>query len=139
MDGTSAAITRQHGARLLLVVVSLTVGVCGLVRHRSRLDLDPTRQAMPRGGFAVDPNHANVAELSLLPGVGPTLAQRIVEHREQAGPFDAPEDLLEVRGVGPAKLEGMTPYLTLAAPLTSPPQDDPLASTDPSTLSSTDL
>jgi competence ComEA-like helix-hairpin-helix protein len=56
------------------------------------------------GSGAVDVNRASAAELEALPGVGPVLAARIVAYRDSAGPFESPEDLLAVRGVGPAML-----------------------------------
>jgi competence protein ComEA len=52
-------------------------------------------------------NVAGAAELEALPGVGPVLAQRIVDYREQHGPFTVVEDLLDVPGIGEAKLEAM--------------------------------
>jgi len=54
---------------------------------------------------AVSLNTADVATLDGLPGIGPVLAQRIVDHREQQGPFRQVEDLLDVAGIGPAILE----------------------------------
>lgn len=56
------------------------------------------------GDGLVSLNRATAAELEALPGVGPVLAERIVAHREQAGGFDTVEDLLEVPGIGEAKL-----------------------------------
>lgn len=53
----------------------------------------------------VDLNQADAKELETLPGIGPTLASRIVEDRRRAGPFSTPEDLLRVPGIGPAKLK----------------------------------
>lgn len=49
-------------------------------------------------------NRATVTELEDLPGVGPVLAERIVAHRDEMGPFATVEDLLEVSGIGEAKL-----------------------------------
>lgn len=49
-------------------------------------------------------NRASAAELDELPGIGPVLARRIVEHRDRHGPFRSPEELRAVRGVGPALL-----------------------------------
>jgi competence protein ComEA len=49
-------------------------------------------------------NRADVTALQELPGLGPVLAQRIVEHREANGPFETVEDLLDVPGIGEAKL-----------------------------------
>lgn len=49
-------------------------------------------------------NRATAAELDELPGIGPVIAQRIVDHRESNGPFQTIEDLLDVPGIGEAKL-----------------------------------
>jgi len=49
-------------------------------------------------------NRADAAALEGLPGVGPVLAERIVAHRDQNGPFGQVEDLLQVPGIGEAKL-----------------------------------
>jgi len=60
----------------------------------------------PRNGVPalVDINQATVADLDRLPGVGPSTAQAIVDHRTRNGPFASVDDLLAVRGIGPAKL-----------------------------------
>lgn len=55
----------------------------------------------------VDLNAAGKEKLEELPGVGPVLAERIVRHREEEGPFSSVQDLTEVRGIGPAKLREM--------------------------------
>ena len=57
------------------------------------------------GQASIDLNTADVAELEELPGVGPAIAQRIVEHREKNGPFTSVDGLLDVSGIGPATLE----------------------------------
>ena len=59
----------------------------------------------------VDPNTADAAALTVLPGIGPALARRIVEEREAAGPFRRPEDLTRVRGIGPKTLATIKPRL----------------------------
>lgn len=55
--------------------------------------------------FTVDINTADVEELAQLPGLGPSMAQRIVLHRTTRGPFTSVEGLLDVPGIGPATLE----------------------------------
>ena len=45
-------------------------------------------------------NTASAGELETLPGIGPSLAKRIVEFREQNGPFKKNEDIMKVRGIG---------------------------------------
>ena len=60
----------------------------------------------------IDVNTADVAALERLPGIGPTLAQRIMEYREAHGPFSAPEELSNVKGVGPKTYETLRDYVT---------------------------
>jgi competence protein ComEA len=55
----------------------------------------------------VDVNRATVEQLDELPGIGPTTAGAIVDHREQNGPFATVDDLEAVRGIGPAKLDAI--------------------------------
>jgi competence protein ComEA len=61
--------------------------------------------------FTVDLNSAGTVELSQLPGVGPALARRLVDHRDLHGPFQTPESLLDVPGVGEATLARLLPHL----------------------------
>ena len=67
----------------------------------------------PNTGGIVHINTATAAELETLPGIGPTLAQRIIDFREQTGPFSTMEDLDLVPGIGPAllaQLEGLIDF-----------------------------
>lgn len=54
------------------------------------------------GPGRLDLNAATVADLDALPGIGPVLAQRIVDHRTTQGPFTSVEQLDDVNGIGPA-------------------------------------
>jgi competence protein ComEA len=67
---------------------------------------DEVAEAAVSNGM-VSLNQATVSDLETLPGVGPVLAERIVAFRESNGPFQAVEDLLEVPGIGEAKLAAM--------------------------------
>ena len=55
----------------------------------------------------IDVNSADETLLITLPGIGEVKAQAIIRHREANGPFASPEDLLAVRGIGPATLEAI--------------------------------
>lgn len=78
-------------------------------------------------GEKIDPNRADAAELDRLPGVGPAVADRIVEARSEGG-FARPDDLERVRGIGPATAERMAPHLDFsrAPPLTLPSTGPPV-------------
>jgi competence protein ComEA len=102
------------------------VGPATLARMRPYLEFGPVPAVAARrsdaGGFppagppTLDLTRATVAELERLPGVGAALARRIVETREARGGFRRPEDLLEVRGIGPATLERLRPLVTVGRP-----------------------
>lgn len=57
------------------------------------------------GPGTINVNTADAATLEQLPGIGPALAARIIDHREQVGPFGSLEDLDAVSGIGPAMME----------------------------------
>lgn len=67
----------------------------------------------------VNINTASSVELQLLPGVGEVRAGAILEIRKQRGGFKQIEDLLEVKGIGPAMLKRLRPYATLTGKTTA--------------------
>lgn len=64
-------------------------------------------------GGVVNLNLATVGELDTLPGVGPVIAQRIVDYRDANGPFQSVDQLGEVSGIGPATLEKLREQVTV--------------------------
>jgi DNA uptake protein ComE-like DNA-binding protein len=82
-------------------------------------DLEPHRSAStgtsstpsPALVGPIHPNTATKAQLEALPGVGPALAQRILDARA-VSPLSTLADLDRVKGIGPAKLEKLRPHLT---------------------------
>src|SRR5690606_25448972 len=64
-------------------------------------------------GALVNINTASIAELETLPGIGPALAQKIVDHRAEHGPFATIEAILDVSGIGPAKFEAIRDLITV--------------------------
>ena len=71
----------------------------------------PTTTGEPAG--LIDLNRATADELDALPGIGPTTAAAIVDHRDRNGPFAAVDDLEQVPGIGPAKLDVIRPLVTV--------------------------
>ena len=64
----------------------------------------------------VNLNTANAAELEKLPGIGPAVANRILEYRQKNGGFKKLEDLMNVRGIGEKTFLKLKPMLTLTPP-----------------------
>lgn len=63
----------------------------------------------------VDVNSADVGQLDALPGIGPSTAAAIVAYREQHGPFSSVDGLLDVRGIGDAKLDGLRDLVSVGS------------------------
>jgi competence protein ComEA len=70
-------------------------------------------EGVGRGRGPLDLNSASAADLETLPGVGPATAAAILEHRTKIGAFRRVDDLLEVTGIGPAKLEALRDLVTV--------------------------
>ena len=70
----------------------------------------PAPVADPR---PLDLNHASADEISRLPGVGPSLARRIVEERDRRGRCETSENLRGILGMGPKKLAALREHVTI--------------------------
>ena len=78
----------------------------------------PKEKVLPvkRGGEvhplgSVNINRATQAELEVLPGIGPVMAERIIQFRSQAGGFKAIEEIKNVKGVGEKTFERIKPFI----------------------------
>ena len=62
----------------------------------------------------IDINQADPVELTKLPGIGTSTAAKISAYRDANGPFKSIDELLNVKGIGPEKLEKIKPLVTLS-------------------------
>jgi competence ComEA-like helix-hairpin-helix protein len=92
---------------VLFALVMTAAATAMLLAGRVRID----RVDRLDTGLRIDPNTASVDDLQLLPGIGPALAGRIVEHRQSRGAYRRPADLAEVPGLGPKTIDRMMPFL----------------------------
>lgn len=68
---------------------------------------------------ALNVNTATAEELTALPGIGEKRAQAILETRKEKGGFKSVDELTEVKGIGPANLEKLRPYLRVSSDASS--------------------
>ena len=100
---------------LALIAAAAAVCVCIFCLGRS-----PVREPAGRApacltgteGSLLELNTATAAELEDLPGVGPVLAEAILDRRAELGAFRTEEDVLSVPGIGAATYEKIAPYIT---------------------------
>lgn len=78
-------------------------GVEGSVAGKASKTSSSPEQGKNASGEMVNINTADVEELKKLKGIGPAMAQRIIDYREANGSFQAPEDIMQVKGIGKAK------------------------------------
>ena len=64
-------------------------------------------------GGKVNINSATESDFENLPGIGPVLAQKIVDYRDQHGPFRSIQDLMKVSGIGQKKFDSLQAYVTV--------------------------
>ena len=117
---SSAPMTRTQMAVILALCAGLLAAVAGLIL-RDRFGGPRLEQVMSSGDFEpyrININTAGAAELSLLPGIGPKRAERIIASREERGHFARVEDLAQVKGIGAAMVKTLAAYAT-AGPATT--------------------
>jgi competence protein ComEA len=107
--------TKMEKLRPLIAVEEETEDVDEEPARLTRKPAEPSKgktTRKPPPEKVLDLNRASASDLQRLPGIGPTIAQRIVEARERR-PFTKLEDLRKVGGIGAVKLEQVRPFVTV--------------------------
>ncbi len=115
-------VTKSEKLLLGLTTLFLCVLLVLFLQDRQAAELPGAAAAPERAGAQqivvperapVGINTASEQQLAQLPGLGRTLACRIVEYREDNGPFETLEEIMEVPGIGAGKLSGLREYLVV--------------------------
>ena len=100
-----------------LICMAFTAGLSLGRTHRDPVTVTvTTREVAPLEQdftMLVNINTASADQLAALPGIGEGYAEKIRAYREANGPFQAVEELLNVEGIGPARLEAIYDYITV--------------------------
>lgn len=73
----------------------------------------PEESASGESGGPININTADESALTTLPGIGQARARSIIDYRQQNGPFEKPEDLMKVSGIGQAGFDKLKTYITV--------------------------
>ena len=98
---------------VLLAALFIGLGVNYLRIHYFGPNLEVTTAPESEIETKIDINSATREELTLLPGIGETLAQRIVDYRQKNGPFEKIYDLSKVRGIRPGLVKDIEGFVTV--------------------------
>lgn len=109
----AVALTLSRQAQVAMGLVLLATLV--LLVYRGYGNGFGSRPVERASAAITDLNKADRAELEQVPGIGPTLAREIEDHRKKKGPFKSIDELRQVKGVGPLTLDKVRPYLRVEA------------------------
>ena len=98
---------------LVGVVVAAWMLMAGPIRLHDELSGPVASEHLAWPDMRLDLNNATAEELTMLPGIGPAFAERIVEFRRERGRISSLEELREISGIGPARLEAMAPHVVV--------------------------
>lgn len=113
-------LSKTEGLLLVLTGLFLCALLVLAARDRARLaaggaapEISVPQESFLPEAVPLDLNTATAEELTALPGIGPALAERIAAYRTEHGPFSAPEELMEVPGIGEAKYAALEGRITV--------------------------
>lgn len=118
-------MTKQERAVIYFLIAMLALGLavkfCRQTAALPALKIESVRFSKEKADIneiirqrqKVKINTATAKDFERLPGIGPALAERIVEYRDQSGDFLTTDDFKKVKGIGPKKYEAIKDYLVV--------------------------
>ncbi len=99
---------------ILLTAVMLAINL-GIFLGRNNSDGSVTALVERRSDSSdlIDLNKAKVSQLSMLPGISEAMSRRIIEYRDEHGPFESIYDLLEIPGISYKTMDEIKDYITV--------------------------
>lgn len=104
----------KKNVSILIIALVTTFFTSQVFSAQNGLPTTGAEQAAEQLVAKININTAGESTLSELPGVGPKIAERIQRYRQQHGPFQSIEELLNVKGIGPKVLTKIRPQATLS-------------------------
>ena len=101
-------VRNQSMAALLILLVGFFLWLSWSMSTKKR------HPGMSESGYVVDLNRATLAELNLLPGIGPKLAEEILKKRESQGSFQSIDDISAIRGLKGARFSNLKKYIVVS-------------------------
>lgn len=99
-------IVAMLGVRLALLLWQPSLPTSNLAAYQQEI-------AVFEADTLIELNTATIESLEELPGIGPSMAERIVAYRTEVGGFSYLDQLMEIPGIGEAKLNGLRPYVSI--------------------------
>jgi competence protein ComEA len=112
-DGSRVQDAIQAAGGLVPGAEAERINLAALLKDGQQIDVPGIISSSHVNAGRVNINTASVSEFETLPGIGPTMAQAIVDYRIQYGPFLGIQDILNVPGIGQATFERIKDYLTV--------------------------
>ena len=112
--GSGVSVFKRQKVKQNMQAIELKMMSIDNPDSTTRTVLEPTPKNLGKNNAILNINQATAKDLEILPGIGPILAQRIIEERKRIGKFSCLEDLLKVKGIGPKRLEKIKDRLKIS-------------------------